>query len=527
MGHMRQPPPGWYQNPDPKNPSSFRWWDGRQWTGHVHDSRAGDARGGGRGVSPNPLAARRATPSGSATQRGATSPAGRASTDQPRTNKAPLGPSTFLVGGALAIIAIVGVSAGVGWGALTFIALILAGTGLYALLFNRPSWARPRSRTVGSAVHAGRLVVTFGAAAIAGPPETVQNFAEMPSASAVAEPAVPEPEPESATPSPSISPTPRAQDLDVDPLDPDTTTKLDGDPTVVIAEADVTSVRALELLATLETKGRAPKTGYSRDEFGAPWTDADGNGCDTRNDILRRDLDGARRGGDCRVNSGTLVDPYTGKTFEFERGTHTSGLVHIDHVVSLSDAWQKGAQALTPLQRVTFANDPMNLLAVEADVNIKKGAGDAATWLPPQRGFRCEYVSIQISVKATYGLWVTKAERAAMERILTDCPDQSALTSKFAPKPKPSPSATPKPSVTPRATPAPAPKPAPTSTPKPAPAPTPKPTQAPAPPPPPAPVEVYYQNCAAARAAGVTPIYIGPPGYGRHLDRDGDGIACE
>ena len=184
---------------------------------------------------------------------------------------------------------------------------------------------------------------------------------------------------------------------------------------------------ALALLETLEVKGRAPKTGYSRDEFGSAWLDVDRNGCDTRNDILARDLTAITGSGTCRVLTGTLVDPYTADTISFVRGQGTSELVQIDHVVALSDAWQKGATRLTPAQRESFANDPLNLLAVDGQANSQKGDGDAATWLPPNRAFRCAYVARQVSVKAAYGLWVTPAEHDAIARILASCPDEPAL----------------------------------------------------------------------------------------------------
>ncbi len=181
--------------------------------------------------------------------------------------------------------------------------------------------------------------------------------------------------------------------------------------------------RARTELASLEVKGRAPKTGYDRDEFGTAWSDVDRNGCDTRNDVLARDLTDVtyREGtGDCVVLTGTLVDPYSGTTIAFERGA-TSAAVQIDHVVALSDAWQKGAQQWTAGQRTEFANDPANLLAVDGPTNQAKGAGDAATWLPPSTGYRCAYVAQQIRVKAAYGLWVTPAERDAMDRQLDTC----------------------------------------------------------------------------------------------------------
>lgn len=184
---------------------------------------------------------------------------------------------------------------------------------------------------------------------------------------------------------------------------------------------------ALATLDALEVKGRAPKTGYDRDQFGPRWADTDQNGCDTRNDVLQRDLSvvvfkpGTH---DCVVLSGVLLDPYSGEKIEFVRGEDTSAAVQIDHVVALSDAWQKGAQLLAPERRQAFANDPLNLLAVDGPLNQQKGDGDAATWLPPNRSFRCEYVAIQIAVKAKYDLWVTAAERDAMARVLEACPEQ-------------------------------------------------------------------------------------------------------
>ncbi|WP_244971621.1 HNH endonuclease family protein [Gordonia rubripertincta] len=185
--------------------------------------------------------------------------------------------------------------------------------------------------------------------------------------------------------------------------------------------------RALVDLDSLPVKGRAPKTGYSRSEFGTAWDDAvdvqfGRNGCRTREDILRRDLvDVTLHADGCRVISGTLVDAYSGTTLPFTRGQDTSALVQIDHVVALSDAWQKGAAQWDARRRLAFANDPRNLQAVDGTVNQRKGAGDAATWLPPNTAYRCTYVSRQIEVKKAYGLWVTAAERDAMSRVLSDC----------------------------------------------------------------------------------------------------------
>lgn len=185
---------------------------------------------------------------------------------------------------------------------------------------------------------------------------------------------------------------------------------------------------ARELLNTLEIKGRAPKTGYERAKFGQRWSDDvevefGHNGCDTRNDILNRDLKNVTykpRTRDCVVLTGTLEDPYSGEIIEFERGPE-SAKVQIDHVVPLADAWVKGAQQLSEQARRNFANDPRNLLAVDGRLNQQKGAGDAATWLPPAKGFRCEYVSRQVEVKAAYQLWVTQAEYEAIDRVLSGC----------------------------------------------------------------------------------------------------------
>ena len=170
-------------------------------------------------------------------------------------------------------------------------------------------------------------------------------------------------------------------------------------------------------------KGRAPKTGYTRAQFGPTWKDVDGNGCDTRNDILKRDLTGVVfKSGSCVVASGTLNDPYSGAIISFERGVATSSDVQIDHVVALSDAWQKGAFAWTVAKRTNLANDPLELLAVDGPLNGQKSDGDAASWLPPNKSYRCSFVARQVAVKSKYGLWVTQAEKDAIARILATCP---------------------------------------------------------------------------------------------------------
>lgn len=298
---------------------------------------------------------------------------------------------------------------------------------------------------------------------------------------------------------------------------------------------------AAAALNALQVKGRAPKTDYSRDQFGKAWADTDHNGCDTRNDVLNRDFTNiTHKAGthDCKVTTGDLTDPYTAKEIHFKSGKKTSQAVQIDHVVSLSDAWQTGAQQLSKETRTELANDPLNLLAVDGPTNSKKSDGDAATWLPSNKGFRCDYVARQIAVKSTYHLWVTEAEKSAMSGVLDSCPGERL------------PNGTDKPKVhgsSAKKTESPAPTQAPAATQATATTPAVAPVQEPAPAEPvqqapiqeapvqEAPVQqapaqndvVTYGNCAEARAAGAAPLFRGQPGYSTKLDRDGDGVACE
>ena len=249
---------------------------------------------------------------------------------------------------------------------------------------------------------------------------------------------------------------------------------------------------AAAALATLPVKGRAPMTGYDRDEFGPAWLDADRNGCDTRNDVLRAFLtqlsvEAGTHG--CVVLSGDLADSYTGQPIHFVKGDGT--LVDIDHVVALGNAWVTGAYRWSIRERAALANDPLNLLPVDASANRQKGDGDAATWLPANKPYRCAYVARQVTVKAKYGLWVTAPERAAMDRVLATCPGQPLVADSGAPTIAPVKVTEPAGSGgTGSAT-------------------------------------VYYENCDAARAAGAAPVHRGDPGYDSHLDGDGDGVACE
>lgn len=194
-----------------------------------------------------------------------------------------------------------------------------------------------------------------------------------------------------------------------------------------VTAAEPEPALATAILETLPVKGRAPKTGYTRAQFGPAWADVDRNGCDTRNDILKRDLSAITfraKTRNCVVESGTLVDRYSGETISFVKGNLSSMDVQIDHVVALSNAWQTGAFKLSAIERKALANDPLNLFAVKGRLNSQKGDGDAATWLPPLKSFRCTYIAQQIAVKAKYSLWVTTPEKAAMTSILSACPSQ-------------------------------------------------------------------------------------------------------
>jgi hypothetical protein len=223
-----------------------------------------------------------------------------------------------------------------------------------------------------------------------------------------------------SSPTTSGSPTPTQSDSGESTPTPSPTPS--DSPTASPSPSATSESEALRVLQEIPIKGRAPQTGYSRDLFSDGWGYY--LGCDWRNRILARDLTSIDFRDSCIVESGTLLDPYSDKEIQFVRGVDTSFMVQIDHVVAVSDAWQKGAQQLTSQQRYAFYNDPLNLLAVSGSLNQQKGDSDAASWLPPNKAFRCQYVARQIAVKARYQLWVTQAEHDAMARILGACPGE-------------------------------------------------------------------------------------------------------
>lgn len=182
---------------------------------------------------------------------------------------------------------------------------------------------------------------------------------------------------------------------------------------------------ALDVLAKLEVKGRAPKTGYSRTQFYKGWPDVDG--CNLRQRILKREFGAtAKLDAKCNVVAGSFLEPYNGVELAFSSKTQISKALQIDHIVALSDAWQKGAQYHSKAIRYQIATDPLNLIAADGPANMQKSDSDAASWLPKNKAFRCQYVARQIAVKYKYRLWVSSAEHDAMKRVLTTCPGQLA-----------------------------------------------------------------------------------------------------
>ncbi|MFC4529559.1 HNH endonuclease family protein [Sphaerisporangium dianthi] len=181
---------------------------------------------------------------------------------------------------------------------------------------------------------------------------------------------------------------------------------------------------AIKIIEKVPTKGRGPKTGYDRDEFGYAWADnaeeipLAHNGCDTRNDILARDGEKLkyRSGSNCVLVSMTLDDPYTSKTIEWTK--QDASEVQIDHVMPLSYDWQMGASRWSRSKRVQIANDPLNLMPVDGSANSSKGDSGPATWLPPAKGIRCSYVVRFAQVALKYDLPVTAPDKDAM---LTQC----------------------------------------------------------------------------------------------------------
>lgn len=456
----QQAPPGWYA-PDGRQPTQLRYWDGTAWTEHYASTAPPVPPPPMRPPVPPPVIRPPVPPP----------------VMQPHAPASPAGPTPRASSGVPGWL--------VSWPAILVGFVLCFVPGLVLL------WLRPSSSTKVKVITSGAAVSAM-VLAFAAPTALTQPTADVaaPSTAATAPVESPTPTPSPSTQTPSATPTPS---LTPSPTPTPSATK----PTAAARSA------ALVALSSLAVKGRAPKTGYSREMFGPAWVDVDRNGCDTRNDMLIDYLTDRTMSGSCKVMAGTLDDPYTASTIRYVRGGASE--VDVDHVVSLSDAWQKGATPWRYAKRVAFANDPLNLQPTDASANRQKGDGDAATWLPPNKAYRCAYVARQIAVKKKYQLWITGSERDAMIRVLRLCPDQKLP----APGPQPTiasntggppPGSTPKPTPTPAQT---------------------KPSSSGS-------LDPRFGTCREAIAAGYGDYVRGvDPEYYWYTDRDSDGIVCE
>jgi len=262
--------------------------------------------------------------------------------------------------------------------------------------------------------------------------------------------------------------------------------------------APSTSPSAREQLAALGIDDRSsPDSRYIRDAW-SHWDDVDGNGCDARQDaLIAWSVVPAtvNRAGTCTVITGSWVSPYDGIT------TSVPGDFDVDHLVPLQNAFISGGWRWDSTRRRAFANDPQELVVSSATSNRTKGSDPPDQWRPPNRDSWCAYATGWLAVKVTWDLTATTSERDALGQMLDSCGDAgpvwpgigAAVSGGGAPQGSadaPSPTAPPADSGSGES-------------------------------------NVYYANCAAARAAGVAPIRSDQPGYRSRLDGDGDGLACE
>ncbi len=272
-----------------------------------------------------------------------------------------------------------------------------------------------------------------------------------------------------------------------------TTTTTSTTTTVVVepaAETGTGTLLAMDVLAFVTVENEHDG-GYVRDLFDYP-ADLDGDGCDTRSEVLQVESITAAQVDSfgCTVVQGDWISLYDGLT------SSNPGEFEIDHVVALKEAWDSGAWGWNGLALVAYANDlsdQRGLRAVSMTTNRSKGDRDPSNWLPPSPAAVCTYIDDWVSVKARWGLSMDQSEYGRIRNLLNG----PCLGWRMAPL-----------------------EPLPVSAPS-------IPSSPPAAPSDPPGSGVYYQNCTAARAAGAAPIQIGEPGYRTALDRDSDGTACE
>ncbi len=178
-------------------------------------------------------------------------------------------------------------------------------------------------------------------------------------------------------------------------------------------------------LAALRVAPRAGQQTYRREAFGSGWGRS--LGCDVRDLVLARQLQDAVRSRDdrCEIESGTLDDPYTGRRVAYRRGMDPARGLDVDHLVSLRNAWQAGAEAWPRARRQAFANDLGNLQLTPASVNRAKGDAPVDAWVPPNRRYRCTYAQRWIAVKTAWALTVTGPERDVLADLLRTCPPRA------------------------------------------------------------------------------------------------------
>lgn len=208
------------------------------------------------------------------------------------------------------------------------------------------------------------------------------------------------------------------------------------------ANATITPEQALTELDKITT-GTPHLAGYAgnREQLFGKWQNSSqlcGSGT-TRDLIMKRDMTDVAMTKACKVQTGVLQDPYTGKTIRFDR-SKSSLTVQIDHVVAVQDAWASGLWGASAQERLTYANDPDVLLAVDGPANEQKGSGvaslissksrQAATraqwggevWMPSNKAYRCDYMVKRVEIKTKYGLSMTQAEKTETKKVLEACP---------------------------------------------------------------------------------------------------------
>lgn len=314
----------------------------------------------------------------------------------------------------------------------------------------------------------------------------------------------------STTPAPAVTPPVASESASATPVASEPATPSEA-PVAPSEPAPAASGTALEALETLTVAPFSSNGKYERALFGEPWADIDNNGCETREDILKRDIPNVTIKGKCDARQGSFNDPYTAKVINFNAGDGKGGGVDIDHIIPLSLGWKTGASEWDATKRLKFANDPLNLMASDSGENRKKGDKDASAYLPPNKAFHCEYVARQVTVRVKYGTWITSAEKNAIYTVLQTCPTQPLTADTWGVSvDKSSPVAPANPA-----------EPAPVA------------PVAPEAPADPAPVagtngnDPQFSSCTKAKAGGFGPYTTADPEYGWYKDGDNDGTVCE